>query len=635
MLDHVAPPLDDREIRLRRSLSRWLLALLLCPVLAHGEPAPAGPLWDLSAVYADRAAWQHDRERLRDSLVPAFRQQCEGRLDAGTERIADCLARYEQILKTLYRLQGYAMLRADEDLRQAKALGLKQSAELLATEVASAVSFLEPELQALEPQRLEAPALERFDHFLDDILRRAPHTLDRDGERLLAMAALLGETPSNVYGVLANADMPWPQITLSDGQTLQLDQAGYAKARSSAVRADRKRVFDAFWGTWQDYRQTFGTTLFAQLARDRFYARARGYDSSLAAALDADAVPAAVYRTLVEQANAHLPTLHRYFRLRGRLLGIADLAYHDIYPPLVSTDRRYPLAEAQRLTLAATEPLGPDYQAVLRRGFAEGWMDPYPRPGKRSGAYMLGMIYDVHPFVLMNYNEDYESVSTLAHEWGHVVHSALANASQPFLHADYATFTAEIASIFNEMLLTREMVAQAKDDQERLYYLGMMLESMRGTFYRQTMFAEFELAIHEQVDAGESLTAEDFTRHYQTLLRRYHGSDAGVVSIDPTYAVEWAYIPHFYYNFYVYQYATSMAAAAALAEQVLQGGEAAREEYLDLLRAGGSDYPYELLRDTGVDLASPAPYEALVAYMNEVMDQIETLLARSESGQAE
>jgi len=348
----------------------------------------------------------------------------------------------------------------------------------------------------------------------------------------------------------------------------------------------------------------------------------------VAAALDGDNIPEAVYRTLIQETNANLATLHRYFKLRARMLGIKQLRYYDIYPPLVKADIKFPIETGEGLVLDALAPLGKDYVATVRKGFKHRWMDAFPRPGKRSGAYSSGSVYDVHPYVLMNYNDDYESVSTMAHEWGHTMHSYLANASQPFPTADYSIFVAEVASTFNEALLLQHMLKTAPNDTERLYYLGSALEGLRGTFFRQAMFAEFELKVHELVEKGEALSGQRFSEIYGDLLRRYHGDAQGIVKIDDAYTVEWAYIPHFYYDFYVYQYSTSIAASSLFAQEVLAGEPGARDRFLGVLKAGGSRYPYELLKDAGVDLATPAPYEALVQRMNTIMDEIEAILDR-------
>jgi oligoendopeptidase F len=366
--------------------------------------------------------------------------------------------------------------------------------------------------------------------------------------------------------------------------------------------------------------------LYAQVKRDVFYSRVRKYGTSLEASLDADRIPASVYQTLIEQANEHLHVLHRYFRLRARMMGVTDMRYWDIYPPLVSGELHFPIERGKELVLDAMTPLGPEARQSIAEGFSARWMDVYPRQGKKSGAYMNGHVYDVHPYVLMNYNDDYESVSTLAHEWGHALHSYLTNRSQHFVNADYSIFVAEVASTLNEALLLHRMLEESTSPAERLFYLGHALEQLRGTFFRQSMFAEFELAIHERVEGGEALTADDFSGLYGELIRRYHGHEDGVVDIDEIFHLEWAYIPHFYYNFYVYQYATSVAAASYLAEQILDGAAGATEAYLNLLRAGGAGYPYDLLVKAGVDLAGPEPYRALMRRMGRIMDEIEDLI---------
>jgi oligoendopeptidase F len=385
-------------------------------------------------------------------------------------------------------------------------------------------------------------------------------------------------------------------------------------------------VFREFFDVWQRFARTYGTMLYAQVKRDVFYSRVRRYESSLYASLDADRIPVSVYRTLLEQADAHLHVLHRYFGLRARMMGIPQMDYWDIYPPLVSQDRQFPIERGEELVLAAVRPLGPEAHEALADGFGSRWMDVYPRQGKKSGAYMNGHVYDVHPYVLMNYNDDYESVSTLAHEWGHALHSHFTNRTQSFVNADYSIFLAEIASTLNEALLLHHMLQEAETQADRLFYLGHALEQLRGTFFRQSMFAEFELAIHERVERGEALTADDMSEMYGALLRRYHGHDRGVLVIDDMFDVEWAYIPHFYYSFYVYQYATSVAASSLLAERILNGEPGATTDYLHLLRAGGAGYPYDLLLEAGVDLASPEPYRALMRRMEGIMDEIEGLL---------
>jgi len=588
--------------------------------------------WNLADLYSSHEAFEAARQAIakRVAAIPNHR----GSLGSSPTALRTALDDMFSTGKELQRVLAYASMGSDEDTRVAEAQGDRQEALQLATNFAAASSWVAPEILALPAGTVAAslaaePGLAPYRFFLEDLERQRAHTLSPSEEKLLAEAGAIGRGPTTVYGLLANADMPFPEITLADGTKVRLDQSAYTKYRALQNRADRVLVFGEFWKTYREFERTYGALLDAQVNRDVFYARARNYPSALASALDASNVPEAVYRTLITETNRSLPTLHRAFKLRAKLLGIPDLAYHDIYPPLVTKlDLAFPIEKGKALVLEALKPLGADYLSAVERGFSSRWMDVYPRPGKRSGAYSSGSAYDVHPYVLTNYNDDYESVSTIAHEWGHAMHSFLANKAQPFPTADYSIFMAEVASTFNEALLLHRMLAEASSDEQRLFLLGSYLENLRGTYFRQAMFAEFELAIHEAVERGEALTGARLSAMYGELLRRFHGHDQGVVQVPEAYFVEWAYIPHFYYNFYVYQYATSLAASTQLAGEVLEGVSGARDRYLGLLKAGGSRYPYELLKEAGVDLATPAPYRALEAQMNWAMDEIEKILAR-------
>jgi len=587
--------------------------------------------WNLADIYPDEAAWEAAFQKV-DAEISGV-GECKGRLGESASRLKACLDTVFGISRELRRVAAYASMKSDENTRDAAALEMKQRAGMLRNRFSRKVSFVNPEILALGDGTVtrflgEEPGLGVYRHFLEDILRGRPHTLGAEAESVIATAGLMSDAPYTMYSILTNADVRWPSVTLSDGTEARLDPAGYTRWRAAPVRKDRKLVFDTFWSTWNSYARTCGVSLYSQLKRDLFYAQVRKYGSCLASALDDNNVPEAVYRMLIQETNANLGTLHRYLKLRGRLLGIEDLQYYDIYPPLVEADLDFPIERGEGVVLEALAPLGEEYVSTVRHGFTNRWMDVYPRPGKRSGAYSSGSVYDVHPYVLMNYNDDYESVSTLAHEWGHTMHSWLANTTQPYPTADYSIFVAEVASTFNEALLLEHMLEEARDDRERLFYLGSALENLRGTFFRQAMFAEFELKIHELVEKGEALTGERLSEIYGEILRRYHGQDEGVMTIDDAYTVEWAYIPHFYYNFYVYQYATSLAASSLFARDVLDGRDGATERYLGVLKAGGSEYPYELLKNAGVDLASPEPYRALIARMNRIMDRIEAILDR-------
>lgn len=601
-----------------------------------GDAAEADPanVWDLTDLYETPEAWTAEYEKVKAAAeaLSGFK----GTLGQGAGRLLAALDASSAAQKEAIRLLVYAFLKADEDVRVAQNQERKQLSVALLTTISERTAWLAPEILELGSDRItawqaEEPALAgRHAFFLDNTLRAAPHTLGTEAEGVLAAAGNVLSQPNSIYDQLADGELPYPTVKLSDGTEVRLNQAAYTRYRQAPVREDRKLVFDSFWGAWQSYKGTMGAMLTAQVMGDVFQAKARKYPNALAAALFPDNMPEEVYRTLVREANAGLPTLHRYFRLRKRLLGIeGDMGYHDIYPPMFKLDKEqhYNIAESKRITLAALEPFGEDYLKLLRQGFDGRWMHVYPQDGKASGAYMFGSAYDVHPYLLLNHNDDYDSLSTFAHEWGHAVHTLLTTANQPFENSNYSTFIAESASIMNEMLLQEYMIANAASDQEKLFYLGEALEAVRGTFFRQTMFAQFELAIHEEIEQGRALSGERLTEIYCDLLKRYHGDAEGVLKIDPAYCVEWAFIPHFYRNFYVYQYATSIAGAALFTEAVVSEGAPARERFLDMLRAGGSDYPYEIYKRAGIDMAAPEPYRALVRRMDSIMDRIEAIRA--------
>jgi oligoendopeptidase F len=611
------------------------LGTLLSAALPAAEPPrhPADPaaVWDLTLLFKDDAAWRAAKEHIA-AEIPKIKGY-QGRLGESAATLREAMDFIYGLRKGFDQMAVYASLKRDVDTRDSAALDLSQEADLLGTEFSRAASFLNPELLAVGEAKLRAfldadPGLAPYRFPILEVLRAAPHTLGAEAEGVLSASGLITDTPVSFYGILANADISWPTIKLSDGTEARLDQSGYTKWRAAPNREDRRAVFEAFWKAFRGYERTFGVSLYSQVKTDWFTASVRKYPTSLAAALAGDDIPEAVYRTLVSETNANLGTLHRYFALRGRLLGITDLHYWDIYPPIVKLDKSFPLATGKQLVLAAVQPLGSDYVAQIAACLNGRFTDYYPKPGKTSGAYENGAAYEVHPFVLTNYNDDYESVSTVAHEWGHGLHSVLANHAQPYPTSQYSIFVAEIASTLNETLLLDHVLKVATSDSEKLYYLGSALENLRATYFRQTMFAEFELAIHEQVEKGNSLSGDQLSKIYGDILRRYHGDSQGVLKIDNLVTIEWAYIPHFYRDYYVYQYATSIAASQAFADRILRNEPGAVDTYLAMLKAGGSDHPYELVKRAGVDLATPAPYRALVARMNSIMDQIESILAK-------
>lgn len=590
-------------------------------------------MWDLSDLYPTPEAWAetYDRVKAEADRLDSYR----GMLGKSAAAMLMAFDAISAVQKDMARLYVYSSLKADEDLKNAPNQERRQQAGALMTIVNQNTAWVAPEILSVGAERVHAfqaeePALvDRFSVFLDNTLRAAPHTLGLEGEMVIASAGDVLRQPNNIFDQIADSELPFPTVTLSDGTEVRLDQTAYSRYRQMQNREDRKRVFDAFWGTWKAYEGTIGAILTSSTMGHVFEAKSRRYPNALSSALFPDNMPEEVYRTLVKEANAGLPTLQRYLRLRKRLLGIGgELEYYDIYPSMFHLDHEpeFSIEDSERITLDALQPYGSEYLDLLRFGFAQHWMNALPRERKASGAYMSGWAYDVHPYLLLNHNNDYDSLSTFAHEWGHAVHTMLTARNQPWEKSDYSTFIAESASIGSEMLLNDYMVRHARNDREKLYYLGEGLEAVRGTFFRQTMFAEFELGIHEEIEAGRPLSGARLTEMYGDLLRRYYGEADGAMRIDPAYCIEWAFIPHFYYNFYVYQYATSMAGAALFTDAIVREGAPAADRFLTMLRAGGSDYPYDIYKRAGIDMATPAPYRALIARMNRIMDEIEEIL---------
>ena len=612
----------------------FALAFALVAMPESGRANEASPVdpqytWDLTEFYSSKAAWETELERLRsdvDLLAPYA-----GKLGDDAATLLAALEANSTYGRELSRLWTYASNLRNTNLGAPEGQEMVGRMQALAQSASAAQSFFVPEIVSLGEAKIMAfiaaePGLEKHSLFLRDTLRQGEHVLSPESEQVLSLMATALSASQNARDILANAEIDWPTITLSDGTEALINNAGYGLYRQAANRADRIAVFDAFWNTWKQYESTLGATLNGEVQANVATAKARGYENSLAYFLSGDNLPTEVYRTLVEVTNDRIDVLHRYFGLRARMLDVDDLGYHDIYPPLVETDVSFPIEATRKAVMESVKVLGSDYSGTFATASKKRWMHVYPQPGKRSGAYMSGAAYDVHPLVLLNHQDDYNSASTYAHEWGHAMHQVLTNENQPYELADFSIFTTEIAAIANELLLQEYMLAGARTEDERLYYLGYALEQMRGTFYRQVMFSEFELAIHEAVERGEALTGSSMTRIYGEILKRYHGHDAGVMEITDREMIEWAYIPHFYYNFYVYQYATSIAGAAYFVDRLNSGSDAARDTYIKFLEAGGSDYPLEILRAAGLDMTSRAPYDAVIDRMDAVMDQIESIL---------
>jgi oligoendopeptidase F len=619
-----------------RSISLALaLAVLTVTIGAQTRDRSKTPekfKWNLTEIYPTDAAWRTAKDALTKDLPKL--SQFQGKLTSSAGTLADALELQASYSKTLARLYSYASLLADQDTRDSAHEGMRQEMNQLGAAFGAESSFIEPELLKSGADTVKGfvaaePRLKIYSFYLSDVFRRAAHTLTDAEEKLLADVGPLAGNPSSLYNILSNADFPYPTVTLAGGKTVKLDQAAYTELRALPNRADREKVMSAFFGSLASFGRTFGTSMSGEVLKVQFFAKARKYPSSLESQLDGPNIPSSVYTRLVDGVNKNLPAFHRYLKLRARMMKLDTLHYYDLYAPLVaSVDLKYTPGEAQKLVLAAVEPLGGDYQATIGRAFDSRWIDLYPNEGKASGAYSDGGVYDVHPYMLINYNGQYSDVSTLAHELGHTMQSYYSNKTQPYPLAGYPIFVAEVASTFNESLLIDYMLGQIKDDDTRLSLLGNYLENIKGTVFRQTQFAEFELRMHEMAQKGEPITGDALAKLYLEITRKYYGHDQKICVVDDYIANEWSYIPHFYRDFYVFQYATSFTASSALAEKVKAGDPDAKKRYLAFLSAGGSRYPVDLLKDAGVDMTSDEPLDLTIRKMNQIMDEMEKILAK-------
>jgi oligoendopeptidase F len=614
-----------------RTCAIFLLCLVYCAAQERDRSKiPEKYKWNLDNIYPNVAAWRAAKEKLAAD-IPQMRR-FEGKLASSASALSDALDLRSQIQKELARVSSYASMLQSQDTRASEPQGMMQEIQQVATSYAAASSYIAPEILKAGAATIEdfiasEPRLKDYGFYLRDVLRRAPHTLSDGEEKLLASATRLSSAPRNMFNIFTNADFPHPSVAMSGGRTVKLDRATYQELRVSPNRADREKATSTYMRTVGSFTGTLGTAMNANLQSAVFFANARKYPTTLEASLGRGNIPLQVYTGLIEAMNAALPSYHRYLRLRKRLMGVDELHYYDVSAPLVpSAKLKYTPEEARDVILAAVATLGPEYVSVARRAFAERWIDLLPNDGKSSGAYANSGVYDVHPYVSMNFLGRYADVSTLAHELGHAMHGYLSNKTQPYLLAGHPIFLAEVASTFNEALLIDHMLRQNLDDTTRLSLLGDYLDNMRLTLFRQAQLAEFELRMHERAQKGLALTGDVLSKSYLDIARKYHGHHDGVCIIDDYVAHEWAVIPHFYTDFYVYQYATSYTAAAALSEKVLTGDEAAKKRYLTFLSSGGSKYPVETLKDAGVDLTTGEPLALTIRKMNRVMDEIEKLL---------
>jgi len=610
---------------------------LASPVRAEERAnVPEKYKWRTSDLYPSEQAWLQAKDELtaRIPKLAAF----QGRLGESADVFHTALSTRMDVDRALYQLRIYATLRKDEDARLGRPNELFQMASQLVVDYSTTVSYMQPEILALGADKVRGfvaldPRLEPYRPWLEDILRYAPHTLSAAEEKIASQAGLMSNAPSQVYDIFKAADMPYPEVALSTGETVRLDDAAYTRYRAVANREDRRKVFQAFWSKHREFERTLGTTLDAEVKTHLFEKDIHHYSSCLEASLFDSNIPVGVYRQLIADVHANLPTLHRYLRLRQRMMGVDTLGYEDLYAPILKdVDLRYTPEQAMDLVLKAVAPLGPDYVSTLRHGLESGWTDWMPTTGKQSGAYSEA-VYSVHPYQLLNFTGSYDEVSTLAHESGHSMHSYLSDRNQPYVTREYKTFVAEVASTLNEDLLLHSMLDQVKDRDTRLFLLGSRLDGLRQTLFRQVLFAEFELRIHELAEQGQPLTGEKLSEVYLGLLKDYYGDAQGICRVKDLYGVEWAYIQHFYLDFYVFQYATSIIGSSSIAAEMRTEAAAKkpvtkqRDAYLRMLSAGSSKDPIEELKEAGVDLTTPGPFAAAMREMNGIMDEMEKSLA--------
>ncbi|MFC7201360.1 oligoendopeptidase F [Halospeciosus flavus] len=589
------------------------------------EEIPEEYRWDLESVYATDEDWEHAYERAESKVEELARYE-DADLSDG-ETLLEVLELRDEVMRLVSKVSSYASMRSDEDLRDQHYQALSARASSLVSEASSAASFIDPAVQSLSRDELEetieeTDGLEVYDHYLDDVIRMKDHTRSAEVEALLSdLGEVLG-APSDTYGKLTNADLTFPTVERPDGEAVEITQSNFTKLLKHEDREFREEVYDAYYGTLSDVRNTVGTTLKHSVKTDVKLARARDYDSAREAALDGPNIPVEVYDNLVDTVEANVDVLHRHADLKREALDVDTLEMWDLYMPLVGDEKpEVDYEEAKDHIVEAVAPLGEDYQQRVAQGLEDRWVDVYESRGKRSGAYSGGA-YDTQPFILMNYQEDIESMFTLAHELGHSLHSQLTSEHQPYVYSNYEIFVAEVASTVNETLLTHHLLETVEDETFRRHVLNEYLERFRSTLFRQTLFADFEHRVHELAEEGEALTPDVFDETYRDRKELYYEP----ANVDDTIAREWMRIPHFYYNFYVYQYATGISAAVALVQDILDEGEPAAERYVDFLQSGATDYPLELLRSAGVDMRSPEPVERAIEVYDDYLDEMNALL---------
>lgn len=593
--------------------------------LKKRSEVPVEHQWKLEDLVADQAAWDKEYQEVKQLLTQV--SQYHGKLSE-VAQVKACFDLEDEISLHTERLYVYSSMLHHGDTAESGPQALETKARKLSVEVNENLSFITPEILALSDEQLQklvaAPELATYKRTLDEMIRQKPHVLTKDMEALLAGAGNVTQAPSTIFNMLNNADLKFPKIKDENGQERELTHGNYIQFLESDNQEVRKAAFEAVYATYAKLKNTIGATLAANINKNIFYSQARKYPSVLEMSLYGDNIPTEVYTNLIGTIHDSLPLLQRYMKLRQKLLKVDKLHMYDLFAPLVEEFKwDIPYAEAQKMVAEALKPLGEDYLKVLGQGFTDRWIDIYENEGKRSGAYSWGA-YGTHPYVLLNHNDNLNSMFTLAHEMGHAMHSYLSDSNQGYRDAQYTIFLAEVASTLNEALLMNYLLKKTDDPKAKLYLLTYYADQFRTTVFRQTMFAEFEKITHEKMEAGVALTPQDFSKIYYDLNKLYHGKD---MEVDQAIEMEWSRIPHFYNSFYVYKYATGFSAATSFSKQILEEGKPAVDRYLGFLKSGGSDYSINILKKAGVDMSSPEPIKQAMDVFKSVIEQLEQLTA--------
>lgn len=578
--------------------------------------------WKIDKMYSTKEEVEKDIEKVKEYILQL--KKYKGKLSQSKEELFNCINASEKASQILQNLYVYTHMKQHEDTRKNENQSIATKTEMLSTELSMATSYMVPEIIAIDDEKLneylKSEELSFYEKYIKDILREKPHTLNEREEEILAAVSDLSSIPENVYDMFSFADLEFPEIEDEEGNKVKLTHSNYSLYIKSKNKKVRKDAFEAVYSVYDKYKNTFASMLYGGIKSEIFYAKTRKYESALQASLFQDDISVDVYNNLILAVDENLDTLNRYAEIKKKFLGLNEIHMYDLYVPLTENfDMKIPYEKAQEIILKALKPLGEEYLSIVKQAFDEGWIDVYENEGKQGGAYSWGS-YDSHPYILMSYKDDLNSLFTLIHELGHSLHSYYSRKNQPYIYSSYKIFVAEVASTLNELLLINYLLENSTSKEERVYLLNYYLEQFRTTVYRQTMFGEFEKITHEKVESGEPLTADDFNNIYYKLNEKYYGK---ACIVDEQIGLEWARIPHFYSNFYVYKYATGFSAASALSQMILEEGQPAVDKYIEFLKSGGSEYPLKQLKSAGVDMEKKEAVDEALQVFSELVDKLE------------